>query len=396
MIRRTFLSQRPRMRNLGSLAAAAVLAIAVVLVGVVPAAAIPPRNPDATWQTNGRVSAIIRVGGLVYLGGSFTEVRSPDGATVLPRGYLAAFDAATGVPDPTWAPSANGAVLALAASADGQRIYAGGSFSTIGGEPRKRTAALHATTGAVVSGWKANTNGQVQALAVAGSTVYIGGTFTTVQDKAGSHSITRLAALDATSGAVNTRWNPAPNDRVRALRTQTLSGGGTQLVVGGDFTAIAATSRRQLVAFDPSGDLVFAFRPTPQGGVYGLSVDGNSVYAAVGGAGGKCAAFTADNGSTLWSIAANGNVQAVTHLNGAVYCGGHFGGDGSFGGQARYKLASVQASTGAVTSFTPRVNSALGVWALAASSASSHLYVGGDFTQISGVSQQGLARFTDQ
>lgn len=45
--------------------------------------------------------------------------------------------------------------------------YVGGIFTSIGGQPRNRIAAIDATTG-LATAWKANADNWVQALAVSG------------------------------------------------------------------------------------------------------------------------------------------------------------------------------------------------------------------------------------
>ena len=66
---------------------------------------------------------------------------------------------------------------ALAVS--GSTVYAGGTFSSIGGQSRNRIAALDASTGDATA-WDPNASNAVFALAVSGSTVYAGGDFTTI------------------------------------------------------------------------------------------------------------------------------------------------------------------------------------------------------------------------
>ena len=73
----------------------------------------------------------------------------------------------------------------------------------------------------------ATSNGNVEALAIVGETVYVAGSFTAI----GGRSRKRLAALDAADCAA-TRWDPAPDDVVRAL---VAAPGGTHLVAAGDF-----------------------------------------------------------------------------------------------------------------------------------------------------------------
>ena len=52
-------------------------------------------------------------------------------------------------------------------------VYAGGKFTSIGGQPRNYIAALDATGAA--TNWNPNANAEVNALALGGSTVYAGG-----------------------------------------------------------------------------------------------------------------------------------------------------------------------------------------------------------------------------
>ena len=77
---------------------------------------------------------------------------------------------------------------------------------------RDRQPALDPTNGRVTS-WDPHADFEVRALAVSGSTVYAGGSFTSI----GGQHRNRIAALDATSGLA-TSWNPRSNGSVLALR----------------------------------------------------------------------------------------------------------------------------------------------------------------------------------
>ena len=90
-------------------------------------------------------------------------------------------------------PSTNGTVNAVAVS--GGTIYIGGSFTIVGATPRNNVAAIDSATGAVKA-WNPNADGAVFALLVNGSTVFAGGSFMNI----GGQSRTALAALGATSG----------------------------------------------------------------------------------------------------------------------------------------------------------------------------------------------------
>ena len=57
-----------------------------------------------------------------------------------------------------------------------------------------------------------------------------------------------------------------------------------------------------------------------------LDIEGGParIYLAGGGGGGKAVALTASTGAKLWEKKTDGNVQAVSVLNGVPYFGGHF------------------------------------------------------------------------
>jgi hypothetical protein len=347
------------------------------------AIAVVSTRPDPTWQTNGRVDAVLYWAGRIYLGGAFTELRSPDGSQVVTRRNIAAIVAATGDVDLGFVPEADGAVYALAANDNG--VFVGGAFRNIGGQPRAKLAAVDAADGSALAAWRANANGNVEGVAIAGSRLYVGGNFTALDGQLRSY----LAAVDAASGDVDGTWTPTPSARVRTVVA------ADAIYAGGQFTTVDGVRQRRLARLDPlTGAPSRRFNSDPGGEVWGLSATSSRVYAAIGGGGGACASFDAASGATSWSIPTNGNAQSVTLLNGLAYCGGHFGGAGAFGGRTRYKLAAADATTGSISAFAPRINSAPGVLTLT-TDANRQLYAGGAFTRVTGVHQQGIARFTD-
>ena len=162
----------------------AIIAVLLAATALAPLAqGLPDDVADETWSPNGRVNAIVQVGNVVVIGGDFTEVREDGGAGPgsLARSYIAALDATTGAPIESWDPVLDAEVFALAASPDGSKVYAGGSFTTADGLKRSRLVALNVATGAVDSQWKPKApNGSVRALAVGWDRVYAGGGFTKV------------------------------------------------------------------------------------------------------------------------------------------------------------------------------------------------------------------------
>ena len=74
-------------------------------------------------------------------------------------------------------PKVNNVINAVAADGFGG-WYIGGDFTTVGGLARNRLA--HITAAGTVDAWNPNADNSVWALAVSGSTVYVGGNFTTL------------------------------------------------------------------------------------------------------------------------------------------------------------------------------------------------------------------------
>ena len=97
-------------------------------------------------------------------------------ADTIDNPYMPLIPGATGAAL-SWDPNADGTVNAVAVNAGA--VYAGGSFTAIGGQARNRIAALDAATG-VASSWNPDANSTVRTLVVNGSTVYAGGDFTSL------------------------------------------------------------------------------------------------------------------------------------------------------------------------------------------------------------------------
>lgn len=193
---------------------------------------------DTSWNAglnnNGYVRALaVAADGTLFLGGDFTSAGGPA------RNRIAKLDP-QGVADPAWNPGADFPVQALALGSDGT-VYAGGTFGTIGGQSRRRLAKL-AASGVVDTDWGATVNDTVTGLALDGAgSVFVQGPFTTVNGLP-RRSIAKLAA----SGAVvlDPDWNPEANRSVDALAID-----GERVYVGGAFTNIGGVRRDGLAAF---------------------------------------------------------------------------------------------------------------------------------------------------
>ena len=358
---------------------AATLAAAALLSLAPGAQALPvlvASTPDRTDGADGRVEAIARIGNRVYIGGSFTIVGGQ------PRAGLAALDATTGAVDRSWRADVAGEVAALAASADGTTLYVGGLFTSVGGASRENLAAVAAATGAV-TGWNPGANRLVASLAASATRVYVGGKFARI----GGAARAKLAAVDPNTGAVDTGFAPNADNWVAALA---LSPGG-ELYAAGFFTAIGGAGQPYLAALSPATGASTGWRPSLSCPAYGLALaaDGGTAYVACGGSGGSGLAFSTASGARLWLVRTNGNLHAVARLGDAVYLGGHFTTAGS---AARKKGLAVDADSGALTAWNPSFNSSFGVFAMLA--VDGKLWAGGDFTKVGSTRQARICRFS--
>ena len=272
-------------------------------------------------------------------------------------------------------------VDALAVS--GSTVYVGGYFTTFagGGTTRKYIAAIDASTGTATA-WNPDADDVVDALAVSGSTVYAGGYFTNI----GGQARNSIAALDASTGAA-TSWNPNANGEVDALAVS-----GSTVYAGGNFTTIGGEARNYIAALDASTGSATTWHPDANYDVYALAFSGSTVYAggdftAIGGeARNRIAAIDANSPGTAtgWDPNPNGSVCALALSGSTVYAGGYFT---TIGGVTRNCIAALDVSTGVATSWDPDANNI--VYALAVSG--STVYAGGTFTTIGGEARNRIA-----
>ena len=140
-----------------------VLAVTTTTVGLAsPASAYVPTPIGPAWTPDGPVHAVATAGPYVIVGGAFT-------------GGVAALDATTG--ELKWTASANGGVRALALSADGGRVIAGGAFTEVDGVRHRRLVSLSVADGTSKRRWRAAAGGMVRDIVVTGDTAYFGGAF---------------------------------------------------------------------------------------------------------------------------------------------------------------------------------------------------------------------------
>ena len=251
-------------------------------------AALDPTSGAAlNWApyVNDDVKAITtsNSGAHVYLGGDFTSVAGAG------RRHLADVGASSGALSRSFKPDVGGSsfptVLALDVSAEGDTLYVGGLFSSIKGVARRNTGAVStviatlrawrpSSTTATVSSltvstsgrtvfvggrgaggfvhaygptsggapvWAAAANGDVEALAVSSSILYVGGHFTAIGGAARGH----MAALRAAGGAVEA-WNPGANGALGVFAAAITS---SHVAMGGEFTQVAGAAHQGFAQF---------------------------------------------------------------------------------------------------------------------------------------------------
>jgi hypothetical protein len=238
----------------------------------------------------GRPYAAAAGNGKLYVGGTITAVNGQA------RTRLAAFDLSSGALDTTWKPAVDDQVEAI--TAGGGRIYVGGRFKKVNGASGyARLTALHPSTGRTVTAfqpaapviayaisvtsagvftahggqggkanaystsgrlkWTSGFDGDAQAIAVHGNTVYVGGHFdracrtprTGTQGACldDSDARVKLAALDLATGKLQS-WT-ANGNGIEGVLTMAVNAGFGSLAAGGTFTLINGRSTKRLAQF---------------------------------------------------------------------------------------------------------------------------------------------------
>jgi Domain of unknown function (DUF5122) beta-propeller len=325
------------------------------------------------------VDSVKVVGDAVYAVGAFAH--AVHSGLVVPRANVMAVQASTGDLLPFVADT-NGPVYAV--TSDGTSLYLGGDFTTVNGAPHNRLAKVDLTSGAVDPAFKAGTGGIVRDLLVIGGKLYAVGEFNLADGFTRHHA----AVVNTTNGGIDPSFNPNVDGKVLAVAA---SPDGTKVYLGGNFTLIGATPKLNLAEVNPvTGQAEGPDFEKVNDDILDLSVrsDGSQVYGGGAGKLNSAIAWDATTGTQQWRVHVDGDTQAVQYSDGYVYMGFH---DGYLGNTA-LRLLAVDADTGLVDpTFQPSSNGLPGVYALDADG--HHLVAGGYFSTMGGVSVKGLAVF---
>ncbi|WP_456405406.1 delta-60 repeat domain-containing protein [Thiolapillus sp.] len=323
-------------------------------------------NPDGTldedWNAKVRggvtpaVNALVLAGDSLYVGGNFFGI---DG--ISRKGGIARIDVATAHVDTSWDPhddfdNPGGTVYTMKLTHDGEHLFVGGLFQTLGGKKVTSIARISTLTADVDPDWKPLVEGSSQVfiwdMLLSGDDLYIAGQFTEV----GGISHQGIARVSATgTGTVDPQWDAKiDNNFVHALE---ISEDGNQLYIGGSFYSINSVSR------------------------WGL--------ARLGTANGEL--------DTTWDPAASGSpflmVEEITLSADGLYVGGSFS---NIGGQSRNNVALLSTTDATANSWNPDAGtpveaSSTHVQAILPSADGSRVHLGGSFNTMGNIDAMAFA-----
>lgn len=345
---------------------------------------------------DGRVYSIVQVGDTMILGGQFTQTRNNSSQTVIPRTNVVAFNATTGVITP-FAPNPNGTVNVVLPTGDGETVWVGGTFTTIGGVARKNLAKVRVSDGTVVTQFNAgNIAGQVKDLRLVGGHLWVAGGFTHIANRRQP----ALATVNPTTGAFDTFFTGAVEGVHREGGYTTgmkldADPDGTRMAVVGNFDTLNGVKNHQMFLLDLTGSTAVqanfqtAFYEAGCSSAFDsymrdvdFSPDGKffvvSTTGAYGGSDQPC------DTTARWDVSKSGNgvtpswvnytggdtTYAVEITDSAVYTGGHarwqnnpFAGDNAGpGAVGRPGIAALSPDSGIPFSWNPTRTRGVGVF----------------------------------
>ncbi|HEX6787033.1 MAG TPA: phytase, partial [Acidimicrobiales bacterium] len=351
--------------------------------------------PQASWGTNGSNTAVAIANGRVFVGGTFGS--ATNGTTSELHNNLAAFDESSGEVIHTWNASTDGPVEALAVYGDS--LYVAGTFTTVDGQPRKNMAKIVLADGTLDPAFNPAPNNTVYDLWVKDTTLYLVGDFNTVAGQ----SRVRIAALNLnTTGSLVLGFAPSANRRVSSVAT---SPDGSKVYVGGRFSTINGQAADYLAAVNASNGAwdgvdfsgVEPPDPTTQtSNILDLAASASQVFVAIGGQHFNVVGAWGTNGVRAWWH----GVDATDHLDGDVQglvLDGkwlYFCFHGGYNGDTKLRIfaADTTTPTGLIDAdFRPVTNGVAGMESVTTDG--TKLVAVGDFSTSGGVPLKGVALF---
>ncbi len=399
-------------RPFAKVTALALLASLLTLMPASPAsAAVPATESDDVGMVDGMVRTIEVVGDRVWVGGSFTQMRNPNGTPARPVSNLAVFDAVTGAPDLTFAiPEITrspgvAVVYDLALGPDGL-LYVGGAFDHVGGVVRRNVAAIDPSDGSVEPFSPGTSIGR--SVLPTADTIYVGTSNLLSFELDGSPT----PGFDPPQ--LQTDLSLRAHNTPPHVRDMEIVGSTIVAACQCDSTVQGGTTKpaKAVIKVDANTGEVFTWTPenlTAASGSFGISVlienhpdtGDPTVFLAAGGSD-FTGAFDLGTGNQLWKTDTSGSSQVVGWFDDVLYVGGHFEWVAQTSGQLcgsngtpnpgclrLPRLVALDPADGRATPSASPWNPGIcckynGVWAIEADAGRGHLYVGGEFTKVGG------------
>ncbi|MBX0327775.1 hypothetical protein K2Z83_08810, partial [Oscillochloris sp. ZM17-4] len=319
--------------------------------------------------SNDKVYALAVAGGSLYAAGAFTQIGA------ISANHIAKWNPGT----KAWSALGSGInnTVYTLAYADGL-LYAGGNFTAAGSALANDVAywdgAQWHAFGDTFQIYQVNQRGAendttVYALAIAGSDVYVGGQFWTLQDRASSGyvEVNNIVVWDRSSDEWSFVGTPTATVKAGVVDTESayaatvnaLALSGDQLYVGGIFNQAGSLATSGLARWNIAGN----------------------TWADVGGVGGFSYPYLSE-------------VKALTPFGGYLYVGGKFTSAGT--ASARF-VARMDLASGAWSALGSGIGDTHGydeytyVYSIAASGEG--IYLGGNFSSVATQPSYGLARW---
>jgi hypothetical protein len=299
------------------------------------------------WQVTGRnlgvtplgsyVLGLTEWGNTMFVGGKFLQVQHGQGGELVNQPYLAAFDRDTGELIRTFTPQFNGPIHDLAVTPDG-KLIAAGEFTSVNGATANGLVALDPTTGATITTWAAgvfrsNEAAYVRSLDVQGDWVYVGGSFTTIGGGTGTGtqapiSVSNAARVRISDGKPSLAWRPKLTDG--AVWDMDANDGGDRVYIVGVFrtlNGVTLAQPRQAIVDTVNGNLVPGLQPyKPNADTERQQVIlevGDSVYQ--GGSQHFLHKYAKSDYSLQYShlTLRGGDFQSAAYTGGILYAGNH-------------------------------------------------------------------------
>ncbi len=250
-------------------------------------------SPD-TYDPNYSVHLITDSAGNLVMAGDFTLVKT------VSRFNLAALDLNTGLPT-SWNPFVMGNVMALAIK--DSTLFLGGQFSSIGTDYQSHSnlAAVSIKTGKPLQNWSADVDNTVYALTIKDNTLYVGGAFNTIKNVSRNYA----AAVKTANGTVLS-WDPNPDGTIYTILPV-----NNWVYLGGNFYNIKSSTRQYLAKVSASTAGLSGWNPNPDGIAYSIINSGRNIF--VGGS------FQNIGSKSRYALAAfDTSTNALTSFNAAL------------------------------------------------------------------------------